>query len=127
MEKIETSNAPGAVGPYSQAIIAGDFIFVSGQLGIDPDTKKMVEGGIVQETAQVLKNMDAILKAKNLSLNDVVKTTIFLDDLADFPEMNKIYSEFFNNDPKPARETVQAKIVLGAKVEISCIAYLKNG
>ncbi|MBU0756953.1 MAG: Rid family detoxifying hydrolase [Nanoarchaeota archaeon] len=127
MEKIriETDDAPKAVGPYSQGIAAGNMVFVSGQLGIDKDTGKLVEGGIVPETKTTLENMKAILAKEGLTLNDVVKTTVFVSDLAEYPEMNKVYAEYFEGSVFPARETVQAKIVLGAKVEISCIAVKK--
>ena len=124
METISTPNAPAAIGPYSQAIQSGDFIFCSGQLGIDPATGKLISDDITAQAEQVLKNIAAILAASNRTLTDVVKTTIFLASLDDFKTVNEIYARHFG-DHKPARSTVQvAALPLKAKIEIECIARM---
>lgn len=105
---ISSADAPKAVGPYSQAIRAGDFIFCSGQAGFDPATGKIVEGGIRAQTAQVLRNLDTVLKAAGSGLNRVVKVTVFLHDWKYFTEMNETYAEFFKENP-PARSTVKGE------------------
>ena len=105
---ISSPDAPKAVGPYSQAIRAGDFIFCAGQGGFDPATGKIVEGGIRAQTAQVLRNLDTVLKAAGSSLNRVVKVTVFLHDWNYFKEMNETYAEFFKENP-PARSTVKGE------------------
>jgi 2-iminobutanoate/2-iminopropanoate deaminase len=105
---ISSADAPKAVGPYSQAIRAGDFIFCSGQAGFDPATGKIVEGGIRAQTAQVLRNLETVLKAAGSSLNRVVKMTVFLHDWNYFKEMNETYAEFFKENP-PARSTVKGE------------------
>lgn len=105
---ISSPDAPKAVGPYSQAIRAGDFIFCSGQAGFDPATGKIVEGGIRAQTAQVLRNLDTVLKAAGSGLNRVVKVTVFLHDWNYFKEMNETYAEFFKENP-PARSTVKGE------------------
>lgn len=105
---ISSADAPKAVGPYSQAIRAGDFIFCAGQGGFDPATGKIVEGGIRAQTAQVLRNLDTVLKAAGSSLNRVVKVTVFLHDWKYFKEMNETYAEFFKENP-PARSTVKGE------------------
>jgi 2-iminobutanoate/2-iminopropanoate deaminase len=105
---ISSPDAPKAVGPYSQAIRAGDFIFCSGQAGFNPATGKIVEGGIRAQTAQVLRNLDTVLKAAGSSLNRVVKMTVFLHDWNYFKEMNETYAEFFKENP-PARSTVKGE------------------
>jgi 2-iminobutanoate/2-iminopropanoate deaminase len=123
-EIVSTENAPGAIGPYSQAVKAGNMVFVSGQIPIDPNTGEFVAGDIPEQTRQVLKNLSAILEAAGASLNDVVKTTVFLADMNDFAAMNAVYAEFFN-DNKPARATVQAaRLPRDARVEIDCIAVV---
>jgi 2-iminobutanoate/2-iminopropanoate deaminase len=122
-EVIVTENAPGAVGPYSQAIHAGDLVFTAGQLGFDPATGKLVEGGIREQTRQVLKNIAAVLEAAGSSLDKVVKTTVFIEDMGDFGAMNEVYGEFFTSEP-PARSTVEAGLALGALVEIDAIAVV---
>ncbi len=123
-EIISTDNAPGAIGPYSQAIKAGNMVFVSGQIPIDPATGEFVAGDIPEQTSQVLTNLSAILDAAGCSLNDVVKTTVFLADMNDFSAMNAVYSEFFI-DNKPARATVEAaRLPRDARVEIECIAMV---
>ena len=120
-EVIATKKAPGAVGPYSQAIRVGHFVFTAGQLAFDPATGKLVEGGIEKQTRQVLRNISAVLEAAGSSLDKVVKTTVFLANMGDFRAMNEVYSEFFPNEP-PARSTVEVGLALGALVEIDAIA-----
>ncbi len=122
MQAIATPAAPAAIGPYSQAVRAGAFVFLSGQIPLDPATGKMVEGGIVQETERVLDNLGAVLAAAGLSFDHVVKTTIYLVDLADFQAVNEIYGGRFRRVP-PARATVQvAGLPRGARVEIDAVA-----
>jgi 2-iminobutanoate/2-iminopropanoate deaminase len=123
MKKIETADAPQAIGPYSQAILAGSFLFISGQIPIDPKMRKIVETTIQGQTKQVLANLAAILKAAGLSFKDVVKASIFLKDLGHFQEVNALYGEAFVHMPQPARETIQvARLPQDALIEISCIA-----
>ncbi len=123
-EIISTENAPGAIGPYSQAIKAGGMVFCSGQIPIDPATGNFVSDVVSEQTEQVLKNLSEVLKAAGTSLDNVVKTTVFLADMNDFAEMNEVYSQFFS-DNKPARATVQAaRLPRDAKVEIECIAVV---
>jgi 2-iminobutanoate/2-iminopropanoate deaminase len=126
-EAVSTDQAPKAIGPYSQGVKAGDFVFTAGQGPIDPATGKLVEGGIAEQTRQVLKNIQAILKAADSALDLAVKTTVFLSDMADFQAMNAVYAEFFPPDKKPpARTTIQAaKLPLGALVVIDAVALLK--
>ena len=122
MEAIKTDSAPAAIGPYSQAMALDGLVFTSGQIPLDPATMKLVEGGIDAQTRQVFRNLQAVLEAAGLTLAAVVKTTVFLQDMTDFSVMNKIYAECFGNHA-PARSTVEvAKLPLGAKVEIECIA-----
>lgn len=119
---IETRHAPSAIGPYSQAIDVGDTVFLSGQIGLDPQTGTLVSGGIELETRQVLDNIREVLRAAGLGFGDVVKTTIFLINLADFEIVNGVYGEHFTED-FPARSTVQvAALPRGALVEIEVIA-----
>jgi len=121
-EVISTENAPGAIGPYSQAIKAGGMVFCSGQIPIDPATGQFVSENVGEQTVQVFKNLEAVLKAAGTGLGNVVKTTVFLADMNDFTEMNEVYSQFFSEN-KPARATVQAaRLPRDAKVEIECIA-----
>ncbi|HZW37571.1 MAG: RidA family protein [Deltaproteobacteria bacterium] len=121
-ETVATAAAPGAIGPYSQAVRSGGFLFCSGQIPLDPGTGKMVEGGIEEQTERVLRNLEAVLAAGGASLEKVVKTTVYLADLGDFPAMNAVYGKFFPSLP-PARATVQAaKLPAGARVEIDAIA-----
>jgi len=122
-EVIATDNAPGAVGPYSQGIVSGDFVFTSGQIGLDPATGKLVEGGIEAQTAQVFKNLRGVLEAAGTSLEHVVKATVFLADMGDFAAMNGVYAEQFGDAP-PARSTFEAKPPVGALVEIELIARI---
>lgn len=124
---ISTDKAPKAIGPYSQGIKAGDFVFTAGQAGVDPATGKLVEGNVAEQTRQVLKNIQAILEAAGTSLDRVVKVGVFLQDMADFQAMNAVYAEFFPPDKNPpARTTVQAaRLPLGALVEIDAVALIK--
>ena len=124
MKAISTKNAPAAIGPYSQAIEVNGFVYASGQLPLDPATGTFPEG-IKAQTRQSLLNAKAIMEAAGLSLNDVVKTTVLLADIADFAEMNEVYAEFFR-EPYPARSAFAVKSVpKGALVEIECIAAKK--
>ncbi|NLG71670.1 MAG: RidA family protein [Chloroflexi bacterium] len=121
-QTIHSDQAPKAIGPYSAAVRAGEFIFLSGQLGIDPDSGELVPGGIQEETRQALKNARAILEAAGSSLDRVVKTTVFLRDINDFASMNAAYAEFFTGD-YPARSAFQVgALPRGAAVEIEMIA-----
>ncbi len=123
-ETVSTEKAPGAIGPYSQAVKVGDFVFCSGQIPIDPQTGDFVSDDVSEQTEQVLKNLTEVLKAAGTDLNNVVKTTVFLADMNDFAAMNEIYARYFN-DNKPARATVQAaRLPRDARVEIECIAVV---
>ena len=120
---VATPKAPAAIGPYSQAIRIGDFLYTSGQISLDPETMKMITGDIEVETEKVLKNIEAILKADGLELNNIIKTTVYLTDLSEFTRMNKVYEKFFS-ETKPARACVQVTALpKGAKVEIDAIAH----
>lgn len=124
-EIISTENAPGAIGPYSQAIKTGNLVFCSGQIPIDVKTGEFVSNDVAEQTRQVLKNLSAVLEAAGSSLNDVVKTTVFLADMNDFGAMNEIYAEYFGGN-KPARATVQAaRLPRDARVEIEAIGLTK--
>jgi 2-iminobutanoate/2-iminopropanoate deaminase len=119
---VATNQAPRPIGPYSQGVIAGGLLFVSGQIPIDPTTDKLVEGDIKVQTEQVLKNILAVLKEAKMGPENVVKATVFLADLADFPEMNEVYGRFLGKEP-PARSTIQAAgLPRGARIEIDVIA-----
>ena len=119
---VRTEGAPGAIGPYSQAVVAGGFVYCSGQIPIDPATGQFVEGGVAEQTAQVLINLSKVLEAAGTSLGRVVKTTVFLADMNDFAAMNEVYAGFFTEDP-PARSTVQAaRLPRDARVEIDVVA-----
>ena len=121
-DTIQTERAPKAIGPYSQAIRAGGFLFASGQIPIDPQTGQFVAGGIREQTEQVLKNLSAVLQAAGSSLDQVVKTTVFLADMDEFTSMNEVYGKFFSENP-PARATVEAaRLPRDARVEIEAIA-----
>lgn len=123
-EIVSTENAPGAIGPYSQAIKTNGMLFCSGQIPIDPATGEFVEGGVAEQTEQVFKNLTAVLQAGGMDLENVVKTTVFLADMNDFAAMNEVYGKYFDSN-KPARATVQAaRLPRDAKVEIECIAVL---
>jgi len=122
MEVVSTDKAPGAIGPYSQAIKVNGMVFCSGQIPIDPKTGSFVSDDIAEQTEQVLKNLDAVLESAGSGLDRVVKTTVFLSDMEDFAAMNEIYSKYFDAN-KPARATVQAaRLPRDAKVEIDCVA-----
>ena len=122
MKAINTTHAPAAIGPYSQAVEANGFVYVSGQLPIDPSTGAFAEGGIQAEARQCLTNIKNILEAAGYTLNDVVKTTVLLADIADFAAMNAVYAEYFNEN-KPARACFAVKdLPRGALVEIEAIA-----
>ena len=120
-----TDRAPAPVGPYSQAIIAGDFVFCAGQLALDAQTGQLVGDDIRAQTRRVLDNLAAVLVSAESSLDRVTKTTVFLADLKDFQAMNEVYAERFGTH-KPARSTVGAPLLRGAKVEIDCIAVRRN-
>ena len=122
-ELIQTKNAPGAVGTYSQAVSAGCFLYTSGQIGINPASGKIVASDTKSQSLQVLHNIAAILSAKNLSLVNIVKLTVYLKDLNDFSDLNEAFKEFFGATNFPARSTVEvAGLPLGARVEIDCVA-----
>jgi 2-iminobutanoate/2-iminopropanoate deaminase len=124
LTQVSTPNAPGAIGPYSQAIKAGDFLFVSGHIPLDPATGRVVDGGIAEQTHQVLKNLGAVLAAAGASYGQAVKTTVYLQDMADFTAMNEVYGTYFSA-PAPARATIQAAALpRGVRVEIDVVAYL---
>ena len=125
-ERIQTDKAPAAIGPYSQAIRAGGFVFVSGQIPIDPATGEFVKGGIAEQTEQVLKNLAALLEAAGSGLDKVVKTTVFLADMKEFAQMNEVYATFFSGAP-PARATVAAAgLPRDARVEIEAVALVSE-
>lgn len=119
--KIYTNDAPEPVGPYSQAVLAGDFLYCSGQIAIDPKDNTFVNGSITEQTNQVIKNIKAVLNEAGLDFKDVIKTMCFLNDMNDFAVFNEIYADYFVS--KPARSCVQAKLPKNAKVEIEVIAY----
>ncbi len=122
---ISTEKAPSAIGPYSQGVRAGQWIYVSGQIPIDPATGEMVKGDIVEETHRVLKNAKAIIEASGASMSDVVKVTIYMADLNDFSVINKIYGQYFTSNP-PARSCVEVSgLPKGAGLEMEMVAYLE--
>lgn len=119
---IYTDDAPEPIGPYSQAVLSNGMLFVSGQIPLDPFSGVLINSGIEDETEQVMQNLSAILDAAEMDFSDVVKTTIFLSDMRDFPKVNEIYGKYFKSNP-PARETVEVSVLpKNANVEISCIA-----
>lgn len=123
-ETVGTKEAPEAIGPYSQGIRSGGFLFCSGQIPIDPATGKLIAGGIGEQTDRVLRNLSAVLAAGGGSLETVVKTTVYLVEMGDFPAMNAVYGRYFPKDP-PARATVQvSRLPAGALVEIDAIASI---
>lgn len=125
MKVISTKKAPAAIGPYSQAIRVGNLVYTSGQIPIDPATGAFAEGGIKEQTRQSLNNVKAILEEEGLTMDNVVKTTVFMADMGDFAEMNGVYAEFFT-EPYPARSAVAVKTLpKGALVEIEVIAEAK--
>ncbi|HET7613041.1 MAG TPA: RidA family protein [Gemmatimonadaceae bacterium] len=124
VKKIITEKAPGAIGPYSQAIVANGFVFTAGQIPLDPAAGKIVDGGIVEQTDRVMENLQEVLRAAGVTWADVVKTTVYLHDLAHFPTVNEVYGKWLG-DARPARSTVQvASLPRGALVEIDVIAAL---
>ena len=121
MERIFTKEAPKAIGPYSQAIKTGGFVFCSGQIAIDPKTNEFKPGTIIEETARVIENLKAVLEQAHSGLEKTIKVTVYLSDIENFTEMNKVYENYFVN--KPARSTVEvSKLPKGAKIEIDVIA-----
>jgi len=127
VSQIKTDKAPQAIGPYSQAIIAGNFLFVSGQIPLNPASATIITGGIKEQTSQTLKNIGAILKQAGSSFEDVVKVEIFLKNMNDFNIVNELYASFFPQDPKPARQVIEvSRLPRDVLIEISCIAYLQD-
>ena len=125
LEIINSKEAPAAIGPYSQAIKANGFVFVSGQIPMDPKTKEIVKGDVMDQTRQSIENIIAILKEAGLDLNDVVKTTVFIKDMNEFDKVNEVYGSYFNEN-KPARACVEvARLPKDVKVEIEAIAVSK--
>jgi 2-iminobutanoate/2-iminopropanoate deaminase len=121
---VHSDDAPAAIGPYSQAIRAGDLLFCSGQIGLDPTSGKLVSDDVVEQAGQVMKNLKAVLAAAGADLTRVAKTTIYLTDLGNFGKVNEVYGSFFDSDP-PARATVQVSALpLGARVEVEAVAVL---
>jgi 2-iminobutanoate/2-iminopropanoate deaminase len=121
---VSTDNAPKAIGPYSQAVKWKDVVYLSGQIPLDPTTGQLVEGDIAAQTERVLENLRAVLEAAGSSLDRVLKTTVFLKNMGDFPKMNEVYGRYFPSDP-PARSTVEAaRLPRDVQVEIDCIAAL---
>ena len=126
-EIIKTSHAPVPIGPYNQAIKVNDTLYVSGQIGLDPKTMVFINESIEKETEQVMQNLSAVLKAARMNFEDVIKTTIFLDNMSNFQKVNDVYGSHFDENLAPARETVAVKTLpKNAKVEISVIAISSN-
>ncbi len=124
LQTVHTPAAPAAIGPYSQAIVAGNLVFTAGQIPLDPRTMQIVEGDVATQTARVMENIQAVLEAAGASLQSVVKTTVFLADMADFAAMNEVYGQYFG-DHKPARSTVQAaRLPRDVRVEIDTVAVI---
>jgi len=124
LRTVHTDNAPAAIGPYSQGVIANGFLFTAGQIALDPATGQVVEGDVVAQAERVLRNLEAILKQAGATWADVVKTTVFLQDMADFPRVNEVYARAFG-EARPARSTVQvAGLPRGVLVEIEAIAVV---
>lgn len=125
-KRISTDKAPQAIGPYSQAIASGDLLFCSGQVALDPSSGELLEAGIAQQTERAIENLKAVLEAAGASLDDVVKTTVFLASMDHFPAMNEVYEKFFSTDP-PARSTVAVKTLpKNALFEIEAIARISQ-
>ena len=123
---ISTEKAPRPIGPYSQAVVAGGFLFGSGQIPVDPETGRVVEGGIREQARRVMENIKAILEAAGCTLEDVVSVTVFLSDLNDFKEFNRVYAEYFGKQP-PARTTVEvSRLPKGVGLEVNFIAVLRG-
>jgi 2-iminobutanoate/2-iminopropanoate deaminase len=121
-QTIFAENAPNAIGPYSHAVRAGGFLFLSGQIPLDPATNELISGGVAEQTERVLENLKAVLEVAESSLDRIVKTTVFLKNINDFPAMNEVYARYFPSDP-PARSTVEvARLPRDARVEIDVIA-----
>ena len=121
---VHTDNAPAAIGPYSQAIIAGNFLYTAGQIPLDPNTGQIVEGDVTVQTERVMRNLTAVLEAAGTSWANVVKTTVFLQDMADFPRVNEVYGRMIG-DARPARSTVQVSALpRGVLVEIDAVALI---
>jgi 2-iminobutanoate/2-iminopropanoate deaminase len=125
-ERVSTTSAPGAIGPYSQALVVGEFVFASGQVALDPATGQLIEGDIQAQTRRALENLSAVLQAAGSSFADAVKTTVFLTSMSNFGPMNEVYAEYFTGDP-PARSTVAvAELPRDALVEIEAVALRSN-
>ncbi len=126
LKQISTTHAPSAIGPYSQGIVANGFLFTAGQIALDPVTGKIVEGGIVEQTERVMQNLQQVLQAAGVAWGDVVKATVYLHDLSDFPIVNEIYGKWLG-DARPARSTVQVPgLPRGALVEIDAVAVVAS-
>lgn len=124
LQRVQTERAPAAIGPYSQAIIAGDLVFTAGQIPLDPQTMELVGGDVAEQTRQVFKNLEAILESAGASLRGIVKTTVFLKDMNDFAAMNEVYAAALG-EHKPARSTVEAaRLPKDVRVEIEAIAVV---
>ena len=120
---VNTKNAPEAIGPYSQAVWAGDVLFLAGQIGLVAETNRMIEGGTLAEAEQIFKNIAAVLESQGMGFKDIVKVTVFGMDITEFPDVNKLYATYFPENP-PARAFVQAKALpAGARIELDVIAY----
>jgi 2-iminobutanoate/2-iminopropanoate deaminase len=126
MDAVSTKEAPAAIGPYSQAIKAGGFLFASGQIPLDPATGQLVHGGVAEQAHRVLKNLGAVLAAAGISYDRVVKTTVYLADMGDFAAFNEVYATYFPA-PAPARATIQAaRLPRDVRIEIDLVAHLHN-
>ena len=124
-EIITTQKAPAPIGPYNQAVKCGNLLYTSGQIPVNPETGSKVEGGIKEQTVQVLENLKAVLEEAGATLDQAIKTTVFLQDMGDFAEFNGIYAEYFGEENAPARSTIQvAALPIGARVEIELVADL---
>ena len=125
MREIHSTNAPAPVGPYSQAVVHGGYLFASGQIPIDPATNTLVEGDIESQAERVFANLDAVLEAAGASLDKVLRTTVYLTDLTLFPRVNAVYDRHFRGNPRPARTTIAAAALpLGAQIEVDVIALV---
>ena len=124
MKKIITTlNAPAPIGPYNQAVLVNDTLYLSGQIGLNPHSMELVEGGVKKEAEQVMENLKSVLEAAEMNFDQVVKSSIFLSDMADFGQVNEVYGSYFNNQTAPARETIAVKTLpKNVRVEISMIA-----
>ena len=125
IRQVKSNDAPQTIGPYSQAIAAGDYLFVSGQLPIDSMTGKLIGGGIKEQTLKVIDNLEAILLASGVTLENVVKTEVYVRNMHDFKKINEVYAKKFDHEIMPSRQVVEvSKLPMDADIEISCIAYL---